>query len=127
MAVAFLADDPVTISQHFGSAALVVVVHKEGAGQGAKEVLQPDPQAGGRFDQRLALIGDAEVVVAGGMGLPAYERLEKLGKRVLLTSVRSIDEAFRAIQDGSLVHEHQIAHDHNHDHHGHSHDHDHQH
>ncbi|NPA89889.1 MAG: hypothetical protein GXO55_00315 [Chloroflexi bacterium] len=53
----------------------------------------------------LAPVRDCDVLIAGGMGLGAYENIQAAGKRIILTRVRSIEEVVQAYARGSLVHE----------------------
>ena len=62
-------------------------------------------------------LGDAEVVIAGGMGLPVQDRLEEAEINVVLTDTRVIDEAIEMYAFGTLVHDASRAHAPGGDHH----------
>ena len=126
MKIAAVSDDGATISQHFGRAALYVVVtvedhrvvgrevrdklghaqHSGEAGDGARE---PDPRGHG-FDAtaqdrhaRMAVsIADCDVLLARGMGAGAYECIRAAGIRPVVTDVVEIDAAVVACRAGDL-------------------------
>ena len=72
---------------------------------------------GGMFAQ----LADCQVLIAGGMGQPAYDRAQAQGMTVFTPSLKQIDEALAAYVAGTLesdtrrVHAHGHGHDHAHD------------
>ena len=129
MKIAAVSDDGATISEHFGRAALYVVLTVEDgrvvgretrdklghaqftgeAGDGAREA---DPRGHGfdaaardRHARMAGAIADCEVLLARGMGAGAYDGLRSAGIRPLVTDVPSIDAAVAAYLAGDL-HDH---------------------
>lgn len=56
----------------------------------------------GPHAEMAAPISDCQVVLAGGMGTPAYQSLKSYGIEPVITDVREIDEAVAAYLNGSL-------------------------
>ncbi len=132
MKIAVVTDDQVTISRHFGRAPfyLVFIVedgqvvqqelrpklghdqfrleehhdhdeehHEHGAG--------PHGHGHGQHSQdkhrrMMANLGDCQVLLCGGMGMGAYESLQRAGITPILTEVRDISAAVRAYIAGTL-------------------------
>ena len=121
MKIAFVSDDQVHISPHFGRAALYVVYTVEEGRVVGREVRQKpghhvfaaEPhQEGGRHGfgpgaeerhrRMFEPISDCEVVVAGGMGWGAYESLRSRGITPIVTDVEDIEEALKLFLEGRL-------------------------
>jgi len=124
MRIAVISDDQATVSQHFGRAPLYVIVTVEAGKVVGRETR---PKAGHHTfaptEHRLApgerhgydagseakhrtmaeTIADCQVLVAGGMGLGAYESMKGNNIEPIVTNVRGIDEAVRLYLDGKLV------------------------
>jgi predicted Fe-Mo cluster-binding NifX family protein len=128
--IAFPTDDGVTISAHLGRARVFVVAEYEGDGEVRfEERAKPQhgqhqhgaPAAGGiRLHDEghghghephahsgpggmLSPLADCNVLIAGGMGQPAYDSAERLGLKVVLTGQKRIAEAVEAYRTGGLT------------------------
>jgi len=142
--IAFPTDDGRTISRHFGQALefLVVAVedgevtgwetrakpahsHEQGGASGGQvsvgdiEVAQGEGGGNGRGHQAMFdLLADCQVLIAGGMGRPAYDRAAAMGLEVFLPGEKEIEYALQAYLAGTLtsdmrrVHEHGTGHEH---------------
>jgi predicted Fe-Mo cluster-binding NifX family protein len=128
MKIAVVTDDGQTISAHFGRAVHYAVLTVEGEAIVARELRDKDShrdfqQEGldGRHEhhddarghgfgrhsaekhQRMfAAITDCEIVLARGMGQGAYNGLQQMGVRPILTDIREVDAAVEAVLDGSI-------------------------
>jgi SAM-dependent methyltransferase len=108
-----------TISQHFGRAPYYAVfivedgeviaqeqrkklAHEHGPGEHHHEG-ERSPTGGDTHTSMLALIRDCQVLLARGMGSPAYESLQSAGITPVITDVASIMEAVQGYMAGSLV------------------------
>lgn len=60
---------------------------------------------------------DCDLLIAGGMGPPAYRNIQQLGINLLLTGERKIEVALKAYLNKSLSHEAQLVHRHDDHHH----------
>ncbi|MGO9178929.1 MAG: NifB/NifX family molybdenum-iron cluster-binding protein [Candidatus Limnocylindrales bacterium] len=123
MKVAIVTEDGHSVSQHFGRAPYyaVLTVEREtivarelrpkaaphlAGGHDAHVASAPhgtDPVSQARHNQMAAVVADCAVLVVGGMGRGAYERVAALGLRPIVTEVTEIDEAALACARGSLV------------------------
>lgn len=125
--IAFPTDDGETISAHLGRARVFAVASYEDEGEVAFDERQkpqhgPRPQSATSGDIELhdhahepgqhahggpggmlASIADCDVLIAGGMGEPAYEAAQRLGLEVVLTGQKRIHEALAAYRAGTLV------------------------
>lgn len=112
--IAFPTDDGQTISQHFGMASYFVVASLP---DGQEPAFEQRPKAHhsshdhshGEHDhqqgvgaQMFTPLSDCQVLIAGGMGQPAYDRAVQQGLQVFLTSERTIPAALAAYQAGQL-------------------------
>lgn len=127
MKIAAVSDDGMTISQHFGRAALYVVMTVEDGKIVSKEVREKmghahfvhephsehdrqqdarghgfDPAAQSRHARMIAAIADCQVLLAGGMGAGAYESLKQANIRAILTDMKDIEQAVQAYLAGTL-------------------------
>jgi len=124
MKIAVISDDGTTISQHFGRAPYYVVVtvendkvvnkerrdkagHHTFAGQhgehhetGGQHGFDAGAQA--RHASMMSNISDSQVLIAGGMGMGAYESLKSRGIETIMTDVTGIDEAVKLYLEGKL-------------------------
>ena len=123
MKIAAVSDDGVTISQHFGRAALYAVLtveddeivgmetrpkagHHSFAGQdpphapGERRGYGSGAQA--RHVTMMEAISDCRVLLTGGMGWGAYEALRDAGIEPIVTDVSDIREAVRLHIEGKL-------------------------
>jgi predicted Fe-Mo cluster-binding NifX family protein len=128
MKIAVVSDDGKTISQHFGRATQYVVVTAEGEKIVNREVRQKaghkDFSAGeehqghqcgchevhghqqGDEEKHVAMasaIKDVTVLLAGGMGMGAYESLKSYKIEPVITDVADIDQAIKLYLAGKLT------------------------
>ena len=117
MKVAVVTDDMETISQHFGRARHYLVYSIEDGSVKGREVRDkmghgPDvenrlhhregPEMAATHNTMVSAIQDCEVVIAKGMGRPAYEYIRGAGMKAYVTRLRSADEAIRALIAGNI-------------------------
>lgn len=132
MKIAFVTDDGVTISQHFGRAQYYEVLTVEGnkvvsrehrpkmghaqfAGSDHDHEHHDEHQAAGadqrhgygadaqdRHARMATAIADCQFLVVGGMGAGAYESMKSAGIQPLVTDKQIIDDALKAHLDGTL-------------------------
>ncbi len=120
MKIAAVTDDGKTISMHFGQAQYYLVLTVEN-GQVVNREMRPKaghghgagghehgagghhgPEAENLHTRMASAIEDCEVVLAGGMGRPAYQSVKSRGIEPIITNVRDIDEAVQAYLNGTL-------------------------
>jgi predicted Fe-Mo cluster-binding NifX family protein len=126
--IAIVTDDQQSVSPHFGRATLYVVVtveedrivdrevrpkagHHDFQGEGGHRHEGQDDARGHGFGRRsaerhrqmFANIADCQMLIARGMGQGAYQGLQQMGIRPVLTDIGSIDEAVQAALDGTIV------------------------
>jgi predicted Fe-Mo cluster-binding NifX family protein len=114
--VAFPTDDGKTISRHFGQAPMFVVAtiqgdepskfEQRGKGFHGHHVEQHDHEhnlTGHNHVNMLTPIADCQVLIAGGMGQPAYDSAVANGLQVILTGETTIEAALNAYRAGILV------------------------
>ncbi len=117
MKIAVVTDDGKTIHAHFGQAPYYEVLTVENnniVGRERRE--KPSHAHGGDHDHHVMgggdthatgmakVIADCQVVLARGMGQPAYEALKAAGLEPILTDKATIDEAVNAYIRGELSH-----------------------
>jgi len=124
MKVAAITEDGVTISQHFGRAPLYVVVTVENGEVVKKETRDKtghhtfsagehpeatpgephgyDAGAQSRHASMAETIADCQVLLAGGMGMGAYESMKSYNIEPVATDVENIDEAIKLYLAGKL-------------------------
>jgi len=122
--IAAISDDGVHISQHFGRAPYYVIVtvedgkiidsetrpkagHQTFAAQehprlGPGERHGYDAGSEAKHRSMAETIADCDVLIAGGMGMGAYESLKGYGIRPIVTDVTDIREAVLRHIDGNL-------------------------
>ena len=116
MKIAIASDDGQTVSQHFGRAPYYVVVtiengkvinreqrdkatHMHAAGE-------PHHQNAGGPDHHAMMAGairDCALVLARGMGRPAYLSMQAAGIRPMVTDIADIDATVAAYLAGNIV------------------------
>ncbi len=113
--LAVVTEDGTTVHSHFGQAPYYEIVTIDGGQVLARErrtkpfhkwhqehaeahPAQGDSHAGGMAD----VIRDCQVVLAGGMGQPAFLTLQAAGIQPLLVQERTIDQAVQAYLRGEL-------------------------
>jgi predicted Fe-Mo cluster-binding NifX family protein len=123
MKVCFPTDDGLVISRHFGQALYFKVFTLENNQAASVELRLKAHHSHGEHEPEHAqgmhpgqlmfqAIADCQVLICGGMGMPAYNRALAAGMEVFLTPETSIDEALKAYQAGTLVSELGLMHDH---------------
>lgn len=116
--IAFPTDDGETISRHFGRAPYFKVIALENGAVAATE-MRGNPADEGH-GAKFALVADCQVLIGGGMGQPAYDRLQAMGLSVYLIGEKSITAALAQYQAGGLTSDLRRVHaHHHHDDHGH--------
>jgi predicted Fe-Mo cluster-binding NifX family protein len=122
--IAAVSDDGVHVSQHFGRAPYYVVLtveegrivdsetrpkagHRTFAAQGHPRLAPGerhgyDPGSQAKHRSMADSIADCEVLIAGGMGMGAYENFKGYGIRPIVTDVDGIREAVGRYLDGNL-------------------------
>jgi predicted Fe-Mo cluster-binding NifX family protein len=125
MKVAAITEDSQTISQHFGRAPYYLVVTVEEGQITGRELRnklghahfadQPhesesqgqghgmDPASHNRHLQMAEAIADCEALLCRGMGRGAYESMQQIGIRPVMTDITLIDEAVQAYVEGKIV------------------------
>lgn len=127
MKIAIASDDKKTVSEHFGAAPYFVVVEvkegnivnqeireKLGHKERAEEETSPQTgvegrhgftnQASQRHKETAQTIKDCQAVIAGRMGLGAYEDLRDSGLEVITTDIKEINEVVSLYAKGKLSH-----------------------
>jgi predicted Fe-Mo cluster-binding NifX family protein len=112
--IAFPTDDGNTISSHLGQAQYFRVFRIDEQGALSSELREKPSHT--HLDHShdessqvhpgqvmFETIRDCQVLIAGGMGTPAYERAMSMGIEVYLTGEKNISDALRAYQAGKLV------------------------
>ena len=125
MKIAVISEDGATISQHFGMAPLYVVVAIEDGKVVSKETRSKAGHhnlGGGHQEEHLAPgqkhgfdaaaqsthatmagnINDCQVLIAGGMGMGAYESIKSYNIEPIVTDVEDIGEAVKLYLAGNL-------------------------
>jgi predicted Fe-Mo cluster-binding NifX family protein len=125
MKIAAITDDGKTISQHFGRAAYYLVVTMDN-GQITKRELrdklghahfsdQPHPEehpgqphgmdafSHNKHIQMAETIKDCQALLCRGMGRGAYESMQTMGIRPVVTDIIPIDDAVLAYIQGNIV------------------------
>ncbi len=123
MRIACITDDGETISQHFGRARYYAVLTVEDGQIVDREIVsklghthfagQEEEEHGGRHgqdadshDKHVSMaeaIEGCEALLCQGMGFGAYQSMEQVGIRPIVTDIRDIDEAVRAYIAGQIV------------------------
>lgn len=132
MKIAFITDDGEKISRHFGRAPYYLVFevedgkvinremreklgHQHFAAQGEHhEHENHDGHSGmeahGKHMSMTEAIQDCEALICGGMGMGAYQSMEALGIKPVVTEKSDIEETLRAYLDGSLKDQTEMLH-----------------
>ena len=122
--IAVVSDDGKTVSAHFGRARFYLVATVEGgkvtgremrpkAGhhvyggeapheEGVSQLHGFDPESQHKHSEMAAPVSDCEAVIAGGMGMGAYQSLQALGLKTIVTDIAGVDEAVQAYLDGTI-------------------------
>lgn len=113
--IAFATDDGLTISAHFGRAALYQVIEiSDGQITGIEQREKPShhhvhshshEEHGSHEARHVSMtdvIQDCSFVVARGMGYGMYNHLQSLGKEAIVTTTLDIESAAKEIIEGSI-------------------------
>lgn len=120
--IAFPTDDGKTISAHFGRAPffMVVTLDEQGAAQfeqrskafhGEQHSHDMHQTAHGHSPM-FSPISDCQVLIAGGMGQPAYQHAVDARLKVIMTGEKSITAALEAYQSGLIISDERRIHQH---------------
>ena len=121
--VSVATDDGTTVSQHFGQALyfkiysldnskVVAVEMRDKAHHSHSDHSQDQGQGIHPGQLMIEAISDCQVLICGGMGMPAYNRALNAGMQVFLTNESDIEAAIKAYQSGKLVSEPGLIHHH---------------
>lgn len=119
--IAIPTDDGETINRHFGQARSFKVITLENNRLISSELREKASHQHGDHShadgvhpgqQMVESISDCSVLIAGGMGTPAYERATTAGLRVIMTGLSSIDEAVQSYAAGTLENNSNLVHAH---------------
>jgi predicted Fe-Mo cluster-binding NifX family protein len=124
MKIAVISDDGVTISQHFGRASLYVVLtvedgkvvnreqrekmgHRHFASSESHEMHEGKHGYGAEAQSKHGMMADAikdcQVLIAGGMGMGAYESMKSYNIDPIITDLIDIDKAVSLYIEGKLT------------------------
>jgi predicted Fe-Mo cluster-binding NifX family protein len=121
MKIAIPTDDGETISRHFGQAKYFKVFTVERDQVTASEMRPKASHQHGDHSheggihpgqQMVQSISDCNVLVAGGMGTPAFEKATSAGLKVIMTPESSITTAVQAFIHGDLENNSSLVHSH---------------
>jgi len=119
--LAFPTDDGETISRHFGQARSFKVITLENNQLTGSEMRAKASHQHGDHShtegvhpgqQMVETISDCTVLIAGGMGTPAFDRATSAGLKVIMTGLSSIDAAVQAYIAGTLENNSNLVHAH---------------
>jgi predicted Fe-Mo cluster-binding NifX family protein len=123
MKIAFITDDEKTISQHFGRAQYYLILdvkngiivsrelrEKFGHKHYSSEGLRHEGHLGSGLDaashskhqQMAQTISDCDVLICGGMGRGAYQSMQTIGIKPIVTDVLEIETALQLFLEGGL-------------------------
>jgi predicted Fe-Mo cluster-binding NifX family protein len=121
--IAIPTDDGQTISSHLGQARYFQVISLEDGkvlSSEARQKVSHTHQQHSHDESSQAhpgkamfeAIQDCQVLIAGGMGSPAFERARSMGMEVYLTGEKQIEAAMQAYQAGKLDSDMRRVHNH---------------
>jgi predicted Fe-Mo cluster-binding NifX family protein len=125
MKIAVVTDDGKVISQHFGRASFYLVATVEdgkilerqlrdkpghnqfasqghGAGHHAGQHGQ-NTESHNKHVQMAEAISDCEALLCGGMGMGAFQSMQTLGIKPVVTEITAIDQALLAYVNGEII------------------------
>ncbi len=122
--IAVVSDDGRSVSAHFGRARFYLVATVQdgkvigremrpkaghhvygGEAPHVEDASQPhgfDTGSQRKHSEMAAPVSDCEAVIAGGMGTGAYQSLQALGLKTIVTDIALVDEAVQAYIDGTI-------------------------
>jgi predicted Fe-Mo cluster-binding NifX family protein len=126
MKIAVITDDGETISRHFGRAASYKILTVEDGKITTSEMrakpghdqfkeanharLEGSGQRHGygrvaehRHNRMAEVIADCQILICRGMGSGAYDNMQAIGIRTIITDLASIEKAVAAFLEGSIV------------------------
>ncbi len=113
MKIAFPTNDGEKISAHFGRAAHFLVVTVENGVETHRELRAksyhgaPNQPHGHDHDHdhsgMVSPLADCQVLIAGGMGIPAAQAVEHAGVQLIPTGIQTIDAALKAYLQDALT------------------------
>jgi len=113
--IAIATEDGVHVSAHFGRAPYFQVLTIENGQIVARERREKSFHQGEHHAHHdhagngthaggmVGVVRDCAVIIAGGMGSPAYAAIESAGLKPILTDEREIEKAAQAYANGTLV------------------------
>ena len=116
MKIAFPTRDYLTITGHFGKMkGLLVLDIDDGVevGREQRDMSELSSRGGGHGGKPKLItetLADCDVIIAGGMGTSMVDRIDGADTEVVLTDIKTIDEARDAYLSGTIVHQPQLAH-----------------
>jgi predicted Fe-Mo cluster-binding NifX family protein len=124
MKIAVITDDGKTISRHFGRARYYQVIevkngevidsemrdkvghsefaHREHRHSDSVKGSGMDPASHSKHTRMAETISDCSALICGGMGKGAYQSMETVGVKPIVTKIENIDEAIDAYLKGDL-------------------------
>ena len=132
--IAIPTDDGITISRHFGQAKAFLIVTLDN-GEITEQELRQLPDAGDHDHHhhhdhnhdhthhqgmggnpahmaKFDYIQDCQVLIGGGMGQPAVQRLNNMGIQVALTDHKNIADLLEEVKTGQVKHNPRRVHAH---------------
>jgi predicted Fe-Mo cluster-binding NifX family protein len=126
MKIAVITDDGKTISRHFGRAPYYLVLTIEDQRVTQRELREKlghrqfaaqnnahedhdhtnrglEPSSHNKHVNMAAAISDCQALICGGMGMGAYQSMQMLNIKPIITELEDIDEAVTAYLEGKLV------------------------
>lgn len=121
--IAAVTDDGISISQHFGRAAYYEVLFVENGKVVKRERREKlghnnfaygehhhsngqhglDEHSHSKHVSMAEVINDCQILLARGMGNGAYQSMLQLNIKPVVTDIKNIDEAVKAVINGSIV------------------------
>ncbi|MDY6846821.1 MAG: NifB/NifX family molybdenum-iron cluster-binding protein [Chloroflexota bacterium] len=124
MKIAVITDDGKTISRHFGRARYYQIIeikngevinremrekfghsefaHREQRHYRSSEGSGMDSASHSKHTRMAETISDCSALICGGMGRGAYQSMETVGIKPLVTKIEDIDQAIEAYLQGNL-------------------------
>jgi len=123
MKIAFITDDGKTISRHFGRAAHYLVVEVKNGQEVSRELREKighvhfsdegqrheshlgsgmDAASHSKHQQMAHTISDCEALICGGMGRGAYQSMQTVGIKPIVTDLTDIEVAMQTFLEGKL-------------------------
>jgi len=126
MKIAVITDDGKTISRHFGRAPYYLVLTIEDQKVTQRELREKlghrqfatqhgvhedhnhashglDPSSHDKHVNMASVISDCQALICGGMGMGAYQSMQMLNIKPIVTELEGIDEAVTAYLQGKLI------------------------